>query len=213
MPEIRTSKLAVSTNYEMDYDKVLPALDSTVRTAVYYNQDRDIIANDLTTVSTTSKAGVQAYSGNVGSAEGLGGEIGLQGSNAAGLRWNAAYTLTVVRDKLTSGPPVTPQQFNDTTPQSAIDFGLGYSWNKFEADVEGKWQSRYDTYKLNVGHVTTYIPVTISNYVTVSGRIGYQLTPSLTLAVSGQQLQAAQTIETTGLEPERRILFSATYGF
>ena len=35
---------AVVSNYEVDYDRSLPELNSTLRTAFYYQQTRDVIA-------------------------------------------------------------------------------------------------------------------------------------------------------------------------
>lgn len=205
---------AATTNYEVDYDRVLPYLQSTLRTAAYLNQTRDILTSGTTAESSYRNGVVSAYAQNIGAGQVAGGEIGLQGANMSGLRWNMSYALAAVQDSTSSGPPQTPLQFDDTTPVSMIDFGLGYSWGKFEADMQGKWQSRYSDYRFEIGQTgAVYTPVTIKNFVTISARLGYQLTPRLTLALSGQQLQAGQTIETAGLEPQRRILFSATYGF
>ena len=47
----------------------------------------------------------------------------------------------------------------------------------------------------------------------MNARLGYQLTRRLTLAVTATQLNSAQIIQTTGSEPERRLLFSATCAF
>jgi iron complex outermembrane receptor protein len=210
-PELKASK---TTNYEIDYDKVLPFLQSTLRTAVYFNQTRDLLAGAASTISVYNDGVVESYSQNIGTGQALGGEIGLQGCAMSGWRWNLSYTLAAVRDSTNSGPPQTPEQFANTTPTSMIVFGLGYSWSKFEADLQGKWQSRYDDYQFGISAAgATNTPVTINNFITVNARLAYQLMPALTLAVSGQQLQAAQTVETAGLEPERRVLFSATYGF
>ena len=94
-------------------------------------------------------------------------------------------------------------------------FGLGYSWQKFEADLQGKWQSRY-TDVIILGYTPAgeaYTPKPISNFVTINARIAYNVTPHLVVAVVGQQLQSNQPIVSAGPEVDRRILFSATYGF
>jgi hypothetical protein len=57
------------------------------------------------------------------------------------------------------------------------------------------------------------VPVNIDNYVTLNARIGYSVTQHLTVAVAGSQLASNQLNETAGLPVERRVLFSATYGF
>jgi outer membrane receptor for ferrienterochelin and colicins len=207
-------KPSTTTQYEFDYDRDLPELQSSVHTAVFYSVVKDILLSSVNTPFTIEFPNVISYAQNIGNGQSIGGRISLQGSNAAGWRWNLAYSLIAVRAHLIYAPPSVPFAFNNATPTSAIDFGIGYSWNKLEADLQGKWQSRYTDY---YRHVTAfgevYLPVAIANFVTVDARIGYNLTPQLTLAVSGQQLQGNQTLETAGPKPDRRILFSATYGF
>ena len=203
-----------STNYEMDYDKSFTALQTNLRAALFYNVTVDLLGAPTTTPYVTSNRILQSYGANVGHSEAFGGEISLQSANTACLRWNISYSLISVKDKTTSVPPASALQFDNTTPTSMIDLGLGYNWNRFEADLQGKWQSTYDDYAvISALGWQTHIPVNIADYFVLNARLGYQLTPRLALAISGQQLQAQQTIETAGTEPVRQILFTATYGF
>lgn len=208
-------KASTTTNYEFDYDRALRAVDSTLSTAFYYSQVRDMLSFGPNLPAVFNYPYLQYTAANIGNGESFGAKIVLNGSNAAGWRWNLGYTLTVVRAHLTySGPPATPYDFNNSTPASAIVFGLGYSWRNFEADLQGKWQSRFTDVILDyTPSGNTYQPVAISNFVTLNARIGYNVTPHLVLALAGQQLQGDQTLETAGLPVERRILLSATYGF
>lgn len=207
-------KATTTTNYEMDYDRILPVLQSTLRTAVYLNQTRDTLASALDTGLSDSSGVMKSYPQNIGNGQALGGEIGLQGSDSSGLSWNISYALAGVTSQTIGELPQTPERFSNATPTSMLDFGLGYRWSKFEGDLQGKWQSRYSDYIYGVGPAgVTFTPVTIPDYLTLNARLGYQVTPRLTLAVAGQQLQAQQTIETAGLPVERRVLFSATCGF
>jgi outer membrane receptor for ferrienterochelin and colicins len=207
-------KAETTTAYEMDYDKSLHALQSNLHIGVYFNQIRDILSPSLDVPLVANNGVLESYAENIGSGQALGGELGLQGANTAGWRWNVAYTLAAVTASTISAPPQTPERFANAAPVSVVDVGFGYSRNKFEADLQGKWQSRYSDYLFGVsGASSSFTPVTIPDFVTLNARLGYHLTPPLILAVSGQQLQAPQTIETAGLETERRILFSATYGF
>jgi len=206
-PDLHAS---TTTNYEVDYDRVLPALQSTLTTAVYYEVNRDLLAFGGNAPPQYANGVLSEYSQNIGSDTVAGAEIGIKGSNPAGLRWNFSYSLASVHQKLTSAPPVIPFNFNNATPVSAIDFGAGYSWNKFEADLQGKWQSSYTDY---AAAMNGFAAVNIKNYVTLNARIGYSVTPHLTVAVTGSQLASNQLNETAGLPVERRVLLSATYGF
>ena len=206
-PDLNAS---TTTNYEVDYDRALPALQSTLTTAVYYEVNRDLLAYGANAPTQYANGVLSEYSQNIGSDTVAGTEIGIRGSNPAGLRWNLSYSLASVHQRLNSAPPVIPFNFNNATPVSAIDFGAGYSWNKFEADLQGKWQSSYTDY---AGEGIGFVPVNIKNYVTLNARIGYNVTSHLTVAVAGSQLASNQLNETAGLPVERRVLFSATYGF
>jgi iron complex outermembrane receptor protein len=203
-----------STNYEMDYDKSMSGVPVLLRTAIFYNTTVDLLGAPSITPYVAWNNMLQSYGANVGHSSAYGAEIGLRNANPTGFRWNISYALVKVEDKTSSVPPASALQFNNSTPESAINAGLGYTWHKWEADLQGKWQSAYNDYTLISGiGWQMHLPVSVPNYVMVNGRLGYQLTPQLTLAISGQQLQAAQTVETAGTEPERRILFSASYEF
>ncbi len=208
-------KPSATTNYEADYDRTLPALDSTISTAFYYSSVQDLLSSGSNLPFSFNYPDVQSVAENIGNGESFGTKLVLQGSNPEGWRWNLGYTLTVVRAHLLySGPPVTPYDYNNATPTSAIVFGLGYSWQKFEADLQGKWQSRYtDVILARSPTGETYQPLAISNFVTINARVGYNVTPHLVLAVSGQQLQSDQTVVSAGPEVDRRVLFTGTYNF
>jgi outer membrane receptor for ferrienterochelin and colicins len=206
-PDLNAS---TTTNFEVDYDRVLPSLQSTIKTALYYDFTQNNLASAVNLPAQYANGVVSSYSQNFGSNTAFGGEIGLSGSSAAGLRWNLGYSLTSVRDDLSAAPPAIPFNFNNATPVSAVDFGGGYSWDKFEADLEGKWQSNYTDYESAPGG---YATVNINNYVTLDARIGYNVTQQLTIALTGSQLAADQLQETAGLPVQRRVLLTATAGF
>lgn len=207
-------KPSVSTNYELDYDRQFPQISSTLRTAIYYNVTQDFMADASALPGYFSDGTFQYYSENTGSGQAIGGEIGLVGSNAAGFRWNASYSLVGVRNKTLFGPPTAPSDFNNSTPTSEIDFGGGYTWHKWEADAEGHWQSNYltDVYSANASGIV-FTPVTVRNYITASARIGYNVNSHITLAVAGQALTQAQQNAIGQLQPYRRVLFTATFTY
>jgi hypothetical protein len=204
-------KASTLDNYEVDYDRQLPALDSAASIAAYYQVDRDFLLSPIDIVPQISGQFLEALSQNYGYATAFGGELGVHGANEAGWRWNASYSLFTVHQRLSLAPPVIPFNFADATPTSAIDVGLGYTLGKFDADVHGKWQSRYADYRPNAQRL--FDAIDINNYVSLNARVGYNVTPRLTLAVVGTELTAPRIVETGGLPVDRRALFTATYGF
>ncbi len=208
-------KPSVTMNYEIDYDRVLAPIESTLSTAFYYSTVQDLLtASSVLPGNFTYPYYVQEAQ-NFGNGQVYGTKLVIKGSDPSGVRWNLGYTLTAVRAHMDiAGPPATPYDFNNATPVSAIVFGLGDSWNKFEADLQGKWQSRYTDVILGVGAAgVVYEPKAISNFVTLDARIAYNVTPHLVVAVTGDELQSNQTIVSAGPEVDRRVLFTGTYNF
>ncbi len=207
-PNLKASTL---TNYEIDYDRQLSAINSTASLALYYQVDRDFLLSPIDIAPQLADGALQSISQNFGYATAFGGEFGLTGSSNSGWRWNASYSLFTAYQKLNASPPNIPFDFANATPTSAIDFGLGYSVGKLEADLQGKWQSHYTDYNKNLERA--FYPVEINNFLTLNARVGYSVTRRLTVAVVGEELSAPQIIETAGLPVDRRVLFTATYGF
>lgn len=206
---------SVTMNYEVDYDRTLAPIDSTFSTAFYYSTVHDILAAASVLPGTLYYPYYVQTAQNIGDGQVFGTKFVLKGASPSGWRWNLGYTLTAVRAHLNvPPPPTTPFDFNNATPTSAITFGLGYSWNKFEADLQGKWQSRYTDIILGVdGGGLAYQPKVISNFVTLNARVAYNVTPHIVVAVTGTQLQSNQTIVSAGPEVDRRVLFTGTYNF
>lgn len=206
-------KPSITTNYELDYDKSVDAINSVLHTALYYNMAQDILSPSPNLPGTLSGGILQSYAANIGHSAAIGGEFGINGQ-ANGWRWNLTYSLCGVRSKLTAAPPGSPFLFNNATPVSAVDASLGYGWNKWDVNVDGKWQSNFTDFRFeqNASGVV-FIPVTVANYVTIDARIGYQLTPQLNLSVSGTQLAGQQITETSGLRVERRVLAAIRVDF
>jgi outer membrane receptor for ferrienterochelin and colicins len=210
-PDLRP---AVVVNYEMDYDRDVSALSSIVRTAVYYQDTRDLLASAINTPLTFTPEGAIAFGANVGSSRAAGGEVELKGHAATGLRWNASYARISITQHLTVDPLVGSSlllDYADGTPANVVKAGFGYGAGRAEADLEGRWQSRFVDYASDAaGDV---LPVTIGSYLTLSARVAYRLTPNVTLAISGQQLTHTRLLEAAGLPVERRVYGTITAKF
>jgi outer membrane receptor for ferrienterochelin and colicins len=205
---------SVTMNYELDYDRALAPVESTLSATAYYSTVQGILSASSVLPSQLVLPYYYNVAQSIGNGQVFGGKLVLKGSDPSGWRWNLGYVATVVRANLdVATPPVTPYDFNNSTPVSAVIFGAGYSWNKVEADLQGKWESRYTDIIANYVGGTQFVPKTISNFVTIDARIGYNVTPHLVVAVSGSQLQSNQTIVSAGPEVDRRVLFTGTYNF
>ncbi len=202
----------VSMNYEVDYERGLPSLESTAQLALFYQSSRNVLAPPGDAGDNPDNG----YAGNIGSSSSVGGELSLKGSDDGGWRWKAAYALAVVSDRYRvnhgPGPPDSSMDSQHATPTNTIILGLGRSWRDFEIDVTGRWQSRFDDIAVSYdgNSLTRY---KIDNYFTFDGRVGYNLTDKLTVAVSGRQLNQARITQTAGPPVERRVLGTVNLRF
>ncbi len=78
-----------------------------------------------------------------------------------------------------------------------------------ELDLLARWQSSYLDFRVNPQR-TGLVAVNIDNYVTMTARVGYRLTGTLTLALTAQQFAQDQLVETAGPPVQRQIIASLT---
>ena len=192
------------SNYEIDYDRAMPSLNSTLRTAFFYQKTQDLIAPAFQTspiyLRLTPIPWVVEETRNIGSSSAAGGEIGIKGQSGP-WRWNASYSLVDITDHI-----------NDAySPTSIVIGGLGYTMGKWEVDGQARWQSGYTDFGTNAAGVLT--PYSVKDYVTTNLRVGYNILDSLQAAVTGQQLNESTIVESAGVPVDRRVLFSLSAKF
>lgn len=79
---------------ELDYDRAVPPIGSTVRAAFFVQRINDIISTSFGAPLTFSPVGVPLFlSSNVGWSSAAGTEVEIKGRTVQGFRWNASYAL------------------------------------------------------------------------------------------------------------------------
>jgi outer membrane cobalamin receptor len=209
-PDLRPT---ITHNIELDYDRSVPAWNSTVRTALFAQRSDDIISQPLSSPVQFGAGGVPLLvASNVGSSSAAGVEIGIKGHSESGWRWNASYALVATSDHTTlnHGPaPTSTIDYARSVPQNVVIGGIGYSLDRWEANLQARWQSSYQDYTSD--NTSIYLqPVTVRNYVTLNARIGYRLTDHLTAALSAQQFNTSRLYQTAAPPVERRVIASLT---
>jgi iron complex outermembrane receptor protein len=203
-------------NTEADYDRALPAWHATLRTALFAQRSDDIIAQPFSAPVQIGPTGLPLLlTSNVGSSAAIGGEIGLRGQTQSGFRWTASYALvsTTNHTTLNQGPVLTSAiDYALSVPRHVVDLGIGFTRDRLELDLQGRWQSSYMDYR-PTGVSFFLQPVEVDNYVTVNGRAAYKLTEQLTAALTVQQLNTARLYQTAAPPVERRIIASLTARF
>ncbi|MGD0105244.1 MAG: TonB-dependent receptor [Rhodopila sp.] len=204
-------------NIELDWDRALPALNATLRTAVFAQRTDNILINPYET--TASGDGIllngveeqRALAQNVGSSSAIGTEIGLRGHTSSGFRWNASYSFISITDRLSINQNgiYSPQNFAQGTPTHVLVAGGGYTYGRWEFDAQSKWQSWFLDYRANPEDVTLQ-PIKVGNYFLADARVGYRVTDNITLALSAQQFNMSQLLVSAGPPIQRRIFLSLT---
>ena len=205
-PDLRP---AVTWNGEIDYDRAVPALNSTVRTALFAQRLDNILATPFSTPLSFTAFGTPVFfSENVGYSTAAGMEVGLRGHNAWGLRWNLSWSLTTSSDHtiLNRGPlPESVIHYARAVPEHVVIGGVGYARDRWELDLLGRWQSDYLDFRIPVGTIAR-VPVNIPNYLTATARAGYRVTENIDVALIAQQFIRSSLIESAGPPVERRII-------
>lgn len=201
---------------ELDYDRNLPAWNSTLRSALFLARSDAIIAHPFAAPLTFGPTGQpMLLAVNVGHSEAIGGEIGLNGQAPSGLRWNASYAFvsTTNHTLLNSGPvPTAGMDYALSTPRHVLTGGLGYSRDRWELDLTARWQSSYRDFQ-GLGRDFLLQEVEIRNYITFNARIGFRLTDNVTLALSAQQFNTSRLYQTAGTPVERQVIGSLSAHF
>ncbi len=202
-------------NAEVDWDRSVPSLESSLRTAAFIAySDRTIGSPFGSGVAVLPTGALLLAARNFGGSREIGGEFTLTGQDPKGLYWTAGYALALIHDE-TSGQVLADASsaaYENQTPTHSVTLSLGDSWGRFDVDLQARWQSQFLDYRLPPGAVSLQL-VPVPNYVIVDLRLAYRLTHSLTLAVVGDQLDQANQIETAGVHTERRGFASASLRF
>jgi iron complex outermembrane receptor protein len=94
-------------------------------------------------------------------------------------------------------------------PENVVIGGIGYSRDKWEIDLQARWQSSFQDYQpIDSGFALQ--PVMVNNYVTMNGRIGYRLSDHVTLALAAQQFNVSRMYQTAAPPVERRVIATLT---
>lgn len=201
-------------NVEMDYDRTLPAINSTLRTAIFAQRNEDLISEPFASIPVVGPTGSAVLlASNVGRSDAIGGELGLRGHSPSGFRWNLSYAYVATTNDTTSNQglnPTNPISYSSSVPRQVVVAGFGYTRDKFEIDIMGRWQSSYQDF-LQVGQALR--PVNVDNYVLLNLRAGYKLTDTVTIAATVKQFNASRLMQTAGPPVERQAIVSLNMHF
>jgi hypothetical protein len=141
----------------------------------------------------------------------VGFELGLRGARTDGIRWNASYRYETISQDTENFGLGDETKLAGGTPLSVVILGAGYSHGRWEADVQGRYQTALTDYGRNA--VGAVVAVPVPDYASFNARIAYRVTEYLTLAGIAEQFNQARVFEGAGSYVDRRWLASATVHF
>jgi iron complex outermembrane receptor protein len=202
---------AVISNYQLSYDRSIPALNAKASAKAFFQQTDDIKgASDLTNpVFGPPGVGLVGGSENAANSTMAGFELAASGKIGGGFHWSADTTYTHVQERAINGNVLLTRniQFDKTTPKFRGNIAAGWSGGRWAADAYVHYVTAYDAVVDPSGAL-----LTTPAYVSLSGRISYRLSDGLTVALNGQNLGAARQLQgrVTGLQAPRRVMISLT---
>ena len=196
----------VVTNYEIGYDRKIDAIGGMLRSSLFYQKTTDLKGSGALITGAVSQTD------NMGDTQIIGAELGLEGRFNDHWNWDLNYTLQKANDDLDVNQGVTTVPYNgeEATPTHTLNAHIGFTKDKWEADAYAQYVSGYDVLLSNG---ITYDPVEAGDHVSLAARVGYKLTDNVTVAISGQELNHADTRETSGPSRERQVFLSLTTSF
>jgi outer membrane receptor for ferrienterochelin and colicins len=203
-------------NVEFDYDRAVPVIGSTMRTALFAQRTRDIISEPFAATPIIGPLGLPVLlTTNVGGSDAVGMEIGIKGHSTSGFRWNASYAFVETTDDtvLSHGTVGTnPVDFGHSVPRHVLTAGIGYTRERLELDLMGRWQSSYRDFQTTATGPFLE-PIEIRNYLTLNAHVGYRLTDNLSLGFTAQQFNRSHLLQAAGPPLDRRLFVSVTTQF
>jgi iron complex outermembrane receptor protein len=200
-PHLRT---AAVMNYELGWDHRIGAIDTTLRTAVFWQKNTDLFG-----LAGGIALGPPLYSltSNIGNSDAIGGEISLSGAFSADWRWDLAYRLESITDKFlpSARNAAAFDDFQHTTPRHQVKAGLEWRRGAWEARMAVYYQSATDGIANTLAGGAL---VPLGSYANMDARIAYRVNDRVTLALSGDNLLQDRQRQNIGPEIERRVLVS-----
>jgi outer membrane receptor protein involved in Fe transport len=191
-------------NYEVGWDRLIPAFNGMLRASVFEKDTYDIVS--LRGGRVQGPGSTYLTPADVGNSRALGMELGAKGAFLQNWSWEVNYRLERIRDHLTAAAQggVDLIDFQHVTPLHVINSQIGWSRGPWEVTTYLRYQSR--TRGLTAGSSGVSSVLTpIESYVSMDACLGYSINRWFTLSLSGQNLLQPRQQQTSGPSVERRV--------
>lgn len=204
-----TLKPTIVQDVSLDYERKVNPIYSTAKLSTFFEYNQDIIEVTHTPYTTQPVLGIPVYTFlNVGTSQGWGGELELKGSHD-GYHWGASYSLAKVVD---SGSAEVAPHYEGSAPEHVFHLLGGYTTGSWEIDANAQYQTSTDMLRSPDGGIIQDLVYT-GPYLSVGGRVGYDINDHFVLALSGLNINRADTQESPYAAVQRQVFLSLTGRF
>jgi outer membrane receptor for ferrienterochelin and colicins len=209
-----TLEPAIITNYQLTYERALPALKAEISAKAFVQKTEDVkgqpTSAQIDVAATLVSLPVLSYR-NIGDSKMTGFELAASGQLTGGFRWNADWTHTEVDDEPTVGfsPLIRTAAYAETTPENRGNVSLGWTGGAWTVDGYAHFVGEHRAYALYSAAAAPHL-VDIDAYAVLGGRVARSFDHGVTVALSGQNLGDDHQRQSAGLEAERRVYLSVS---
>jgi len=209
-----TLEPAIITNYQLTYERALPALKAEVSAKAFVQKTEDVkgqpTSAQIDVAATLVSLPVLSYR-NIGDSKMTGFELAASGQLTGGFRWNADWTHTEVDNEPTAGfsPLIRTAAYAETTPENRGNVSLGWTGGAWTVDGYAHFVGEHRAYALYSAAAAPNL-VDIDAYAALGGRVARAFDHGVTVALSGQNLGDNRQRQSAGLEVERRVFLSVS---
>ncbi|MBI1686947.1 TonB-dependent receptor plug domain-containing protein [Caulobacter hibisci] len=209
-----TLEPAIITNYQLTYERALPAIKAEVSAKVFVQKTEDVkgqpTSAQIDVPATLVSLPVLSYR-NIGESKMNGFELAASGQLTGGFRWNADLTHTEVDDEPNTGfsAVIRTAAYGETTPENRGNVSFGWTDGAWTADAYAHVVGQHKAYALYSAAAAPNL-VNVEAYTAIGGRVARAFDHGVTVALSGQNLGDNRQRQSAGLEVERRLFLSVS---
>lgn len=199
---------AITNNYEIGYDRLIPQMEGKFRSAAFYKETRDVMAPNADFRLAGGFPVVESE--NIGKHNTIGFELGLNGKFLQNWDWDTSYSYQSTDNDYHA---IRTHSFmsQDTVPHHMVKAHLGWANGPWEVDGYAQYMSDFEgTYAISLVDYAVY---DIDSFFTSGARVSYTFDNDITLALSGVDISQTRVESGPGLENERQVFLSVSKKF
>jgi iron complex outermembrane receptor protein len=200
---------SIITNYELSWRHQLDAIGGFAQLAVSHQETKD-----LRFVNLQARPNINGYTAillgnNLGSSRAWALEAEVHGA-FSNVHWNLSWVWMDTNDDITVSNSAIGQNYEKSNPRNTVKANVGWNKGPLSTDLLLIWKSDTSVY-LNDGSGVKLLDA--SPGLTAQASVGYQITDSFRVSLTGANLLKEETQLTVAPKAERRVWATASLSF